>query len=153
MTLTCTSAHYLHETINASSMPYQCCCASISSTSRPRQNGCQFAQDIIKRIFVNYNSCFSVKIQLKCVPKRPVENKSAMIHVLVCRQAASHYLNQWRISVSLGIKELTHIRHVMQICFKRQMSSVKRFSRVQHKPIRPTLTNDDLSIWPKVSES
>ena len=38
------------------------------NTLRPRQNGCQFPDDIFKYIFLNENVKISIKISLKFVP-------------------------------------------------------------------------------------
>ena len=39
------------------------------NTLRPRQNGCRFADETFKRIFLNENVRISIKISLKFVPK------------------------------------------------------------------------------------
>ena len=37
-------------------------------TLRPKQNGCQFAEDIIKLIFLPENCCILIQILLKFIP-------------------------------------------------------------------------------------
>ena len=94
-----------------------CCLRNIGShpgharlkTFSPRQNGCHFADNIFKCIFFNENYCI---ISLKCFPKCPIDNMSALVQVMAwCHQAPSHYLNQcWPISMTLrsvfGLNEL-----------------------------------------------
>ena len=82
----------------------------VFNTSRPRQNGCHFADDSFKWIFLNENLWISIEVSLKFVPKGPTYNIPALVQII---QAPSHYLNQWwlvywRIYVSLGLNELTH---------------------------------------------
>ena len=40
------------------------------------------ADDIFKCIFLNENVRISIKISLKCVPKGPIDNKSALVQVM-----------------------------------------------------------------------
>ena len=44
------------------------------NTLRPRQNGCHFADDSFKCIFLNENVWIPIKISLKFVPKGPINN-------------------------------------------------------------------------------
>ena len=67
---------------------------SFINTLRPRPNGCHFADDFFKCIFLNENAWIAI-IWLGAV------------------QATSYYLNQWwsvyrRIYASLGLNELIH---------------------------------------------
>ena len=61
------SLHWLRQNINS---------------SLPEQNGCHFADDIFKHIFLNENVKISIKIALKFVPKGPIDNKSALVKVM-----------------------------------------------------------------------
>ena len=45
----------------------------------PRQNGRQFPDDIIKRIFLNEIVLISIKISLKFVPKGQINNIPALV--------------------------------------------------------------------------
>ena len=87
------------------------------NTVRPRQNSRRFADDTFKRIFLNENVRFSIKISLKFVPKGPINNNPALVQIMAWRQSGDktlserHYLNQWwlvywRIYASLGLSEL-----------------------------------------------
>ena len=51
------------------------------------QNGCHFADDSFMRIFMNEKFCISILISLRLVPKGPIGNKSALVQVMVMRQA------------------------------------------------------------------
>ena len=44
------------------------------------------ADDIFKRIFLNENVRILIQISLKFVPKRPVDNKSALVRVMAWRR-------------------------------------------------------------------
>ena len=56
------------------------------NTLRPWRIGQHFADDIFKRIFFNENVWISIKISLKCVPKGPVYNITALIQITAwCR--------------------------------------------------------------------
>ena len=56
------------------------------NTLRPRQNGCHFADDIFKRIFLNENIWIPIKISLKFVPNGSIKNIPALIQIMAwCR--------------------------------------------------------------------
>ena len=44
-----------------------------------RQNGCHFADDIVKCIFVNENLHILIKISLNFIPKGPIDNNPAPV--------------------------------------------------------------------------
>ena len=71
---------------------------------RPRQNGCHFADDIFKCIFLNKNEWISLKISLKFVPKVPINNIPALVQIMAWRRPGDKPLSKPMI-VSL----LTHI--------------------------------------------
>ena len=74
------------------------------NTLRPRQNGCLFADDTFKRIFLNENVRISIKISLKFVPKGPINNIPALVQIMAWRQSGDKPLSE-PMMVSL----LTHI--------------------------------------------
>ena len=74
------------------------------NTLRPRQNGCCFADDTFKRIFLNENVRISIKISLKFVPKGPINNNPALVQIMAWRRSGDKPLSEPMI-VSL----LTHI--------------------------------------------
>ena len=45
----------------------------------PERNGCHFADDIFKYIFMNEIFCISLQISLKFVPESPINHKSALV--------------------------------------------------------------------------
>ena len=55
------------------------------NTLRPRQNGCHFADDTFKRIFLNENVRISIKISLKFVPKVPINNILSLVQIMAWR--------------------------------------------------------------------
>ena len=60
--------------------------------------------DIFKCNFVNENVLISIRTPLNFVPKGPIDNKSSLVQVMAwCRQATSHYLNQWWLSLLMHI--------------------------------------------------
>ena len=54
-------------------------------THLPGQNGHHFADDIVKRIFMNETFCILIRISLKFVPKVRIDNKSALVQLMVWR--------------------------------------------------------------------
>ena len=59
------------------------------NTLRPKQNGCQFADDTFQRIFLNENVSISIEISLKFVPKGPIENMPALVQIMAWRRPLS----------------------------------------------------------------
>ena len=74
------------------------------NTLRPRQNGRRFADDTLKRIFLNENVRISIKISLKFVPTGPINNNPALVQIMAWRRSGDKPLSEPMI-VSL----LTHI--------------------------------------------
>ena len=52
------------------------------NTLRPRQDGCHFADDTFKRIFLNENIRISIKISLKFVLKVPINNIPSLVQIM-----------------------------------------------------------------------
>ena len=74
------------------------------NTLRPRQNGCHFAGDIFKCIFLNENAWISLKISLKFVPTVRINNIPALVQIMAWRRPSDKPLSE-PMMVSL----LTHI--------------------------------------------
>ena len=78
------------------------------NTLRPRLNGCHFAYDIFKWIFLNENLWISIKISLKFVAKGPINNNNGLVPIR--RQAIiwtnDGLLTDRHINASLGLNEL-----------------------------------------------
>ena len=58
----------------------------IVNTLRPRQNGCHFADDTFKHIFLNENIIIMIKISLKFVPMVRINNTPALVPILDWRR-------------------------------------------------------------------
>ena len=56
------------------------------ASSPPGQDGCHFANDIFKRIFVIENVTISIQISLKFVLRDSNDNKSALVQVMAWRR-------------------------------------------------------------------
>ena len=85
------------------------------NSSLPGQNGCHFADNIFKCIFVNEKFCILIQISLKFVLKGEIDNKSALVQVFGLapnRWQAITWTNvdpvHWHIYVALGADELTN---------------------------------------------
>ena len=74
------------------------------NTLRPRQNGCLFADDIFKRIFLNENIWISITISLKFVPKGPINNIPALVQIMAWRRPGDKPLSE-----PMLVGSLTHI--------------------------------------------
>ena len=61
---------------------------------RPRQNECQFADDIFKCIFLNENVQIPNEISLKLVPKGPTNNIPALVQIMVWHQPGDEPLSE-----------------------------------------------------------
>ena len=74
------------------------------NTLRPRQNGCLFADDTFKRIFVNENIRISIKNSLKFVPNGLINNISASVLIMAWRRPGDKPLSE-----PMLVRSLTHI--------------------------------------------
>ena len=86
------------------------CIGNWPITLRPGQNGCHFADDMFKFIFVYENCCIFIQICIKVVPKVPI-NISDDELVLDRRQAiiwTNDGLFYWKIFASLSLDKLRH---------------------------------------------
>ena len=106
----------------------------IVNTSRLRQKGSHFAEDTLKRIFLNENVRISLKISLKFVHKGQINNIPALVQImalgLVGTKPSSEtiWLDCQRIYASLSLNELIHmIREVSPIMSSRQVDTVIPF--------------------------
>ena len=71
---------------------------------RPRQNGRLFADDTLKRIFLNENIRISTKNSLKFVPKGLINNIPALVLTMAWRRPGDKPLSE-----PMLVKSLTHI--------------------------------------------
>ena len=78
------------------------------NTLRPRQNGRRFADDVFKCIFLNENVIISIKISLKFVPKRSINNIPTLVQIMAWRRSGDKPLSEpmmgggWGCEVSCG---------------------------------------------------
>ena len=66
---------------------------SIFNTSRPRQNGRDFVDDIFKCIFLNENVWISLKITRKFIPAFWINNIPALVKIMAWRQPSDKPLS------------------------------------------------------------
>ena len=64
------------------------------NTLRPRQNGCHFADDTFKRIFVNENVRILINISLEFVPKGLINNIPALVQIMAWRRPGDKPLSE-----------------------------------------------------------
>ena len=64
------------------------------NTLRPRQNGCHFADDIFKCIFLNENIWILIKISLKFVPNASINNIPALVQIMAWRHPGDKPLSE-----------------------------------------------------------
>ena len=76
----------------------------VFNTLRPRQDGCQFPEDILKCISLIENIWISIEISQKFVPKGPINNIPALVQIMACRRPGNKPLSEPMI-----ISLLTHI--------------------------------------------
>ena len=74
------------------------------NTSRPRSNGCHFADESFKCIFLNENVWISVRISLKLVPNGPIYRIPALVDIMTWRGQGNKPLSE-----SIMVRFLTHI--------------------------------------------
>ena len=55
------------------------------NTLQAKQNGCRFAADIFKLIFMNESISISIQISLKYLPKGQINNYPALVLIMTCR--------------------------------------------------------------------
>ena len=78
------------------------------NTSRPRQDGRHFPDDIFKWIFLNENVWISINISLKFVPRVPINNIPTLVQVMA-----------WRRSGDKPLSESMMFTLLMHICITR----------------------------------
>ena len=78
-------------------------------TLRPRQNDCQFADDIFNWIFFNENISISIKISLKFVHRVPVNITPALVQIMAWRRPGAKPLSEpMMVSLSTHICATRH---------------------------------------------
>ena len=62
------------------------CTVFLINSSRLRQNGRHFPDDIFKGFFLNQSIWSSIEVSLKFIPKCPIKNIPALIQIMACRR-------------------------------------------------------------------
>ena len=86
------------------------------NTLMPRQNCSEFADDIFKRIFLEWKCLVSIKISLKFIPKGPTDNMAALVQIMAWCLTGDKPLSEqiygdlfyWRIYASRGLNVFLH---------------------------------------------
>ena len=88
-------------------------------THLPGQNGRCFSSDTFNCIFMNEKFCILIQISLDFVPKGPINNKSALVHVMAWRQTGDKPLLEPRLDLvhrciyaALGGDELKYVAKI-----------------------------------------
>ena len=74
------------------------------NTLRPRQNGCHFADDTFKHIFLSEIFRILIKISLKFFPMGPINNIPALVQIMAWRRPGDKPLSE-----PMLVNLLTHI--------------------------------------------
>ena len=64
------------------------------NTLRPRQHGHHFADDSLRCIFLNWNSCILNKISLKYIPFSLIDNMRALVQIMAWRRTSDKPLSE-----------------------------------------------------------
>ena len=110
-------------------------CSYVNSL-RLRQNGCHFADNVFKLIFLNENVRISFKISLNFVPKVPINNIPALVHIMA-----------WGGPGDKPLSEPMMVNLVTHICITRpQWIKVKVPTDVLSTMTQVTRTNFDPNL-------
>ena len=116
------TSHHFNQCWLRFRLPYSVTRPPWVNTLRPRQNGRRFADDTIKRIFLNENIRISTKNSLKLVPKGLTNNIPALVLIMAWRRPGDKPLSE-PVTVSL----LTHICVTRPQWVKHSLVSISRF--------------------------
>ena len=119
------ATHWWNINVNATRHSFRLWCATCPkpraviitskhvNTSRPRQNGRDFADDTFTRIFLNENVRISINISLKFVPKVPIDNIPSLVQIMAWRRPGDTPLSE-----PMMVRLLTHICVTRPQCVK-----------------------------------
>ena len=82
-------------------------CTGRINSSPPGQNGCHFADDIFRCIFVNEKFCILIKISLKFIPKGAIYNNPALVQIMAWRRIGDKPLSELMLTRCTD----TYMRH------------------------------------------
>ena len=97
------------------------------NTLRLRPNGCRFADDVLKCIFLNENIWILIKIPLKFVPMGSINNTPALVQVMAWRR-----LGDKPLSEPMMVRGLTHICVTRPQWVNLSFNCIFDFLNVQH---------------------
>ena len=66
----------------------------MTNTLRPRQNGGQFSDGILKCIFLNKNALIVIKIPLNFIFSGPINNIKALVQIMAWRRPGDNQLSK-----------------------------------------------------------
>ena len=116
------------------------------NTFKPRQNGCHFADDTFKPIFLNENMRISIKISLKIVPNVPINNIPALVQIMAWRRPGDKPLSD-----PMMVCLLTHIcvtrPQRVNLFPKRSADSVKETSEASLRLLSFMMTSSNGKIF------
>ena len=125
------------------------------NTLRPRQNGCQFPDNIFKCILLNENKWIAIEISLKFVPKGPINNIPALVQIM-----AWHRPGDKPLSAPMMVSLLTHIcvtlpQWVKSLCYFRFLhltqktwpQALRHLHAVSTEMARKCLVNSHVLDW------
>ena len=105
-----------------------CMIHKMLNTLRPRQNGCHFADDIFKRIFLNENILIPMKISLKFLPRDSINNIPALVQKMA-----------WCLPGDKPLSEPMMVRLPTHICITRpQWVNSKKNIFAPYKQVYPS---------------
>ena len=112
------------------------------NTLQPRQNGRHFPDDIFKCIFLNENVWISIKISLKFVPKGPINNIPALVHIMAWRRLTHRTSSPGQISFLSMLNKISANER------RRWMHNVFRAdSKLAHSQWETSLQSNAVSHW------
>ena len=86
------------------------------NSSPSGQNGCNFANDIFRCIFLNEKFCVLIKVSRKFILNGPIDNNPTLVQIMAWRQIGDKplfepmltlFTDTWRIHASPGGDDLT----------------------------------------------
>ena len=92
-------------------------------TLRPRQNGCHFADDPFKDIFLNETLRISIKMSLNFVPKGPINDIPAMVQIMAWRRRGDKPLSE---PMMISLHTHIYMRHLASMIYMRGGCADKR---------------------------
>ena len=83
-------------------------CFTLINTLKPRKNGYDFPDDILKWIFLIENAWVSIKVSLKFVPKGTIDNNPVLVQIMAWRRPGDKPLSESMMPLFNG----AYMRHL-----------------------------------------